>query len=199
MNPFDLPTTHPELYRWVLLPALIFCARILDQSIGTLRLIYVSRSMRGLAAVLGFFEVTIWILAASQVFQHLDSWATILAYGAGFAAGNFIGITIEEKLSLGHVIIRVIPVDETAVLVEQLRAEGHGVTVLDAQGISGPRHILFMVVRRQDIGHVIDVVKQHAPTAFFSVEDTKIVREGTFRPRRSLSLQLLRFLGKKSK
>ena len=73
---------HPWLYTYVLIPMLIFIARICDQSIGTLRFIFISKGYKNLAPILGFFEVIIWILAIRQIFQHLDNVFCYLAYGA---------------------------------------------------------------------------------------------------------------------
>ena len=97
----DILYTEGWWFTWVGLPILIFLARILDQSIGTLRLIFLSKGMKHIAPFLGFFEVIIWLLAVGQIMQHLDNWLCYVAYGAGFAMGNFIGISIEERLSLG--------------------------------------------------------------------------------------------------
>jgi uncharacterized protein YebE (UPF0316 family) len=96
------------VYSWVTVPLLIFSARIIDVSIGTLRVIFLSKGYKKLAPILGFFEVIIWILAVTQVMKHLDNYFNIFAYGAGFATGNYIGLLIDEKLSLGLVMIRII-------------------------------------------------------------------------------------------
>ena len=93
----DFLASDTWFFTWILLPALIFLARILDQSIGTLRLIFLSKGMKYIAPFLGFFEVIIWLLAVGQIMQHLDNWLCYVAYGAGFAMGNFIGITLEER------------------------------------------------------------------------------------------------------
>ena len=95
-------------FQWIILPLLIFLARITDQTIGTLRLIFLSKGYKFIAPFLGFFEVIIWLLAVSQIMKHLDNVMCYVAYGSGFAMGNFIGMAIEQKLSLGSVIIRLI-------------------------------------------------------------------------------------------
>ena len=92
---------HPDLYGWVVLPLLIFVARIMDVSIGTSRVIFVSRGYRVLAAVAGFWEVLIWLLAIGQIMQNLDNPMCYLAYAGGFAMGNYIGITLTNKMSWG--------------------------------------------------------------------------------------------------
>ena len=37
---------NQELFQWLILPLLIFFARICDQSIGTLRLIFLSKGLK---------------------------------------------------------------------------------------------------------------------------------------------------------
>jgi uncharacterized protein YebE (UPF0316 family) len=96
------------LYAWVVLPILIFLARICDVSLGTVRLIFVSRGYKHLAPLVGFFEVLIWIIAISQILGHLSTPTCYLGYAAGYAAGNHVGIVLAETLFLGVVLMRVI-------------------------------------------------------------------------------------------
>ena len=98
----------PEVYAWVVLPILIFFARVTDVTLGTLRIIFISRGKRNVAPVLGFFEVLIWIVAIGQIVQNLTSVTSYLAYAAGFATGNFVGMVIEDRLAIGTLIVRVI-------------------------------------------------------------------------------------------
>ena len=86
-----------DLFSYVLMPLLIFLARICDVSIGTLRIIFVSKGKKNIAPILGFFEVLIWITAISKIMQNLDNYINYIAYAAGFATGNLIGMIIEEK------------------------------------------------------------------------------------------------------
>jgi uncharacterized protein YebE (UPF0316 family) len=82
------------LYTWIVLPLLIFLARVVDVSMGTIRVIFVSRGLKYLAPVVGFFEVLIWLLAIGQIMKNLSSPLCYVAYAGGFAAGNYIGIVI---------------------------------------------------------------------------------------------------------
>jgi uncharacterized protein YebE (UPF0316 family) len=162
------------------MPLLIFVARILDVSVGTLRVIFVSKGYRTLATVLGFFEVLIWIMAMGQIMGDLNNIWYFFSYAAGFATGNFVGITIEKKISLGVVILRVITQKNAEDLVKHLRADNYGVTVLDAEGAEGTVKVIFMVIKRQKLSVVVPIVKQFNPNAFFSIEDVRYVREGIF-------------------
>lgn len=170
----------PEIYAYIILPALIFCARICDVSLGTIRVIFISKGIRYLAPLIGFFEVIIWLLAIGQVMNNLTNVVSYIAYGAGFAAGTYVGMVIEEKISIGLVIVRVITRGEHTGLVGGLRSENFGVTAVDGEGASGPVKVIFMVVKRQDLPRVIGIIRKFSPTAFYSVEEVKSVAEGVF-------------------
>lgn len=159
----------------LLVPVVIFFSRIADVSLGTLRIIYVARSMKGVAAVLGFFEVLIWIIVVAQVMQNMTNWMNYVAYAAGFAAGNYIGIVIENKLKVGTLIYRVITKRDATELISYLRDNGYGATSLDADGAFGRVKIIFTVVRRRNWKFVQDAIETYVPKAFYSVEEIKHV------------------------
>ncbi len=165
---------------WVLLPLGIFCARILDVSIGTVRIILLSRGMKFISPFLGFLEMMIWLLAVRQVILNVANVACLFAFAGGFAMGNYIGIIIEEKLAFGLEVIRVITNKDASELLHYLRSQGYGVTCVDAQGAMGKVNILFMVISRSDQPKVIKIINQINPQAFYSVEDIKHVKEGIF-------------------
>jgi uncharacterized protein YebE (UPF0316 family) len=167
-------------FTWILLPVLIFTARICDVSLGTIRVIFVSRGYRYLAPLLGFFEISIWLLAISQIMRDLNDPSIYLAYAAGFAAGTFVGITLEEKLSLGTVLVRVVTGRDSRNLIDALAGADYGVTTHAAEGAQGPVTIVFTVVSRQDLPHVVGLIKEFNPHAFYSVEDVRHASEGVF-------------------
>ena len=168
-------------WTWVILPFLIFCSRILDQSIGTLRVIFVSKGLKKIAPFLGFFEVIIWLLAVAQVMKHLNNPMSYIAYGAGFATGNYVGILIEEKLSLGTVLIRIVPKKDTSQLIKYLRDQDFGVTVVDAEGAMGSKvKIVFTIIKRKNIFKVISAINEYSSNAFYTIEEIKTVKEGYF-------------------
>ncbi len=170
-----------EIFNWVVLPLLIAIARIMDVTIGTIRLIFVSRGYKYLAPLLGFAEVIIWLMAISQIMQHLDNIMCYIGYGAGFAAGNYIGIILVEKMTLGTVVIRIIPKIDTSDLVQKLRAENYGVTTMTAEGKSGPVQVLFSIVKRKDLQDVLHILNTYNPHAFYTIEEVQTVNEGFFK------------------
>lgn len=185
--------TDSPAFTWIILPLLIFFARIMDVSIGTLRLIFVSKGYKFYAPLLGFFEVVIWLLAIGQIMQHLDNFMCYIAYGLGFATGNFLGIYLDEKLSLGTVLIRVVPRYDTSVLINHLREQNFGASAVDIEGMSGKLKMIFTIVKRKDINDVMKIIREHNPHAFVTIEDVKTAREGYFRipMKRQFSPQVL--------
>lgn len=169
-----------DLFAWVILPLLIFSARICDVSLGTLRVIFISRGFRRIAPVVGFFEVIIWLLAIGQVMQNVENIASYIAYGGGFATGTWVGMAVEERLSLGNVVLRVITQKDAQPLIQDLRGMNMGVTVMDAEGARGPVKVILSVCRRQDLPRVLSSLNRHQPEAFFTVEEVKTVKEGIF-------------------
>lgn len=167
-----------ELFRFVLLPAIIFLARICDVTLDTLRIIYVSRGMKYLAPLIGFFEVLIWLVAITQIFNNLTNPIYYIAYAGGFAMGNFIGILIEEKMAIGTVVIRIITQKDTSELIELLKGDGYGVTYVAAQGAMGPVQIIFTIVKRKAISRVLKMIRKCNPQAFYTIEDVRSVRKG---------------------
>ena len=166
----------------VLIPLFIFAARVIDVSIGTIRIVFISRGLRRLPALLGFVEVLIWLTAITQIMQNMHNPINYIAFAAGFGMGNFVGITIERRLSVGNVAIRVITKKNASDLIGFLQANGYGVTTVDAQGISGPVQVIFTVTRRKAVKEVIDIIKRFNPNAFYTIEDIRFATEQNIFP-----------------
>lgn len=186
-----------DWYSFVILPMIVFLARLADVSIGTMRIIFVSRGKKYLAPVLGFVEVFIWISVVSQIVRGANNVVAYLAYAAGFAVGNYAGMLIEERLAIGTLMIRVILPKDGAALVYRLRAEGYGATYVDAHGANGSVCLIYTVVMRKELSHVVDLIQEIHPRAFFTVEEVRSAQQGIF-PVRSAS-RLDNFLGRQSK
>lgn len=169
---------NTSLFHWVVLPVLIFLARICDVTIGTVRILLLARGHKMFVPFLGFVEVMIWLLAVRQVLFGMDNFITYIAFAGGFAMGNFVGMIIEERLAVGLEAIRVITRKDASELFEHLKEKGYGVTSIDAQGATGKVNILFMIVDRSEHRKIISIIKRFNPKAFYSIEDVKAVGEG---------------------
>lgn len=173
---------------WVLvgLPLLIFTARLTDVTLGTVRIIFVSRGLRKVAPLVGFFEILVWLVAISQVLQHLDKPLNLVAYAAGFATGTYCGILLEGKLGLGLLALRVITEEDASELTEELRGARFGVTSFAARGVRGRVRLLFTILQRSDLERALEIVRRRHPRAFVSVSDVRAASEGFIAERRPM-------------
>ncbi|NLX18468.1 MAG: DUF2179 domain-containing protein [Desulfobulbus sp.] len=171
---------NSSVFTWVIVPALICIARITDVSLGTLRIIFISRGMKLLAPLVGFFEILIWLIAISQVMNNLDNIAHFFSYAVGFSLGNYLGIHLEEKLAMGKNVITIVTPDDASLLINFLREKGFSVTVVDGEGAKGAVHVLFTVIRRSELHLVVSIIKRFHPKAFYTVEDIRFVAGGVF-------------------
>ena len=172
--------SYSDLFVWVIIPLLIFIARVCDVTLGTVRVIFVSKGFKYIAPVIGFFEVLIWLLAIGQIMNNLTNPVCYIAYAGGFATGNFVGIIVAEKLSLGNVILRVIIQKDVVDLIQSLSAEKYGVTSVEGTGAQGKVNIIFTIIPRKQVIRVIEIVKKFSPSAFYTIEDISFVEEGIF-------------------
>lgn len=77
----------------------IIIARITDVALGTLRTVFVVQGRRGIAWIVGFFEILIWVVVVSKVIASLTEPVYAFAYALGYATGNYVGITLEGWLA----------------------------------------------------------------------------------------------------
>jgi uncharacterized protein YebE (UPF0316 family) len=179
------------------LPFLVFFARILDVSLGTLRIIFISKGKRLLPPLLGFVEVFVWIVVVGQLVQNVSNLVGYLAYAAGFATGTYVGMLIEKRLAIGTLIVRAIIPREADDLVQSLSDAGYGVTVFDAQGATGPVKVIDTVINRKEMDDIVRRLHTRHPNIFYTVEEARAASQGVFH--RSQSRQLLDHLGLKGK
>jgi len=176
----------PEIYAWVILPLLIFLARVCDVSLETIRVIYISKGIKYLAPIIAFFEIVIWLLAMEAIMNDLANVPNFLAFAFGFAAGTYIGLVIEEKLSIGKVIMRIVTTEESNDdIFRFLQSEHYGATTMDARGARGSVKMIITLVNRVDVPRIREHIEKTNPDAFFSIEDVRYVNQGVFRPKTS--------------
>lgn len=161
---------HSSSFDFLVLPLMIFCLRICDMTLDTLRIIFMTKGLKRLAPIIGFFEVLIWIIAITRIMQNLNSWVCYVAYAGGFATGNYVGMLVDEKLAIGHELIRAITKKDASKLADALRADGYGVTTVNATGMQGEVGIVYIVTNRRNQKHVIQIIQQYNPNAFVTIQ-----------------------------
>jgi len=157
----------------LLVMTFIFFARVLDVSIGTVRIIMISRGLKFIAPLLGFVEVLVWLTAISWALKTMSSYYSYLIYAAGFATGNYAGMILEEKLAIGYQTIRVITTFKATKLPELLRKYGFSITELDGRGMDGEVTFIYTVVAKKDVKQVLELINKFHPKAFITIEDVR--------------------------
>lgn len=181
-----IPMETFDWYAWVILPLIVFFARLVDVTLGTMRIIFLSRGRKFLAPALGFVEVFIWITVVSQIVGGAqNNLLAYFAYAAGFAVGNYFGMVLEDKLAIGTLVIRVILPKDGNSLIGRLREEGYGVTFVEGHGASGAVILIYTIVMRKELEQVVNIIHEVSPRAFFTVEELRSVQQGIFPVRAS--------------
>lgn len=160
---------------WVVIPLLIFLARLTDVSLATLRHILIFRGLKKIVPLFAFIEVLIWLLAISQVMNNLDNIACFLAFAFGFSAGTYVGMAIEERLALGYQLVRIIAPENVTTIAKKLSEEGYGVTTVDANGARGAVGVVIAISERKRLPKLIALLDKLDPSPFYTVEDVRSV------------------------
>lgn len=164
---------------WVL-PFIIFFGRIIDVSLGTIRIVLVSRGARHIAPFVGFVEIFIWIVVIAQVLQHANGWLAYFSYAAGYAAGTYVGLLLEGKIGFGYAKLRLITKQSGAGLILELNHKGFGATMIKGEGAVYKVNIVESVVRRNNIKRVEKIMENYDPNAFVTTEDVRTRYKGIF-------------------
>lgn len=152
--------------------AFIFVLRALDVGMATVRIVLLARGRKTTAALIGFFEALIWVLAVARVLSALDDPARMIAFAAGFAAGTYFGSIVEEWLAIGQSMVRIVTPANVTPIAPLLRAQGFGATVVNGDGMNGEVQVTFTVLPRKSLTKVLDMVKEITPDAYVTVDNT---------------------------
>ncbi len=163
---------------------LIFCLRLIDVSMGTVRMLMAVRGRRLLAGLIGFFEVTIFLVAISQVITNIGNWWNVVAYAAGFATGTIVGMTIENKLAIGLAEVSIISMGKGTEIAEALREDGYGATEFLGVGQKNVVDMVRAVVRRREVPAVMAITSASDDQAFITVQDMQSAYRGRWRLRK---------------
>jgi uncharacterized protein YebE (UPF0316 family) len=160
---------------------LIFTLRVSDMTLDTLRVLFVMRGKKQIAWVLGFFQSAIFVLAIGKVLTQVNNPLNIIGYAAGFATGNVVGMIIEERIAIGHILINIISPTRGSAIVTHLRQNGYAVTELSGRGKDGMVSMIHCSVLRKQVDAVHELVNEIDPEAFITAEDVRPIRRGFWR------------------
>ncbi len=165
---------------------MIFFGRIIDVTLGTLRIIFVSKGERYKAPLIGFFEVFIWVVVISQILSRANDMTAYLSYAAGYATGNFIGILIEQRIAFGIVLCRIYTNKNGLDVIRLLKECGHGATLVHGTGSVDKVDIIETVIERKEMKGIAQKLTQFDPNLFYVIEDVRTKQNGIFYKRPSI-------------
>jgi uncharacterized protein YebE (UPF0316 family) len=157
---------------------LIFGLSLVQVSVGTLRMIVVTREKHAWAAALGFVEVTLWLTAASQVFSDLNTVWNVISYSCGYTVGTIVGMWLERWLAMGHIDIHIVSLAKGLEIAQKVRQAGYGATQLAAQGRSGPVQLIEVVAARKQVADILHLVNEVDAASFVTIQDARQVVQG---------------------
>ncbi|MDY9918822.1 putative protein YebE [Proteiniphilum saccharofermentans] len=174
-----------DVYPW-LLPFIIFFGRIIDVTLGTLRIIFVSKGAKNIAPIIGFVEVFIWIVIISQILVRANDIVSYLSYAAGYATGNYVGILIENRIAYGILLCRIYTQKNGKELVQMLNQVNFGATMTHGTGSTNEVDIIETVVDRKEMKTLALMLTQFDSNIFYVVEDVRTKKNGIFPKRKTI-------------
>lgn len=178
---FDFLDTYPYL-----LPVLIFFGRICDVTLGTMRIIFVSKGEKYKAPIIGFVEVFIWVVVISQILSRANDLVAYLSYAAGYATGNYVGILLEQRIAYGIVLCRVYTKKNGMKLVQLLNEMNYGATLMQGTGSTQKVDIIETVIDRKEMKSMEKILTEFDQNIFYVVEDVRNKQNGIFRKRKTI-------------
>ena len=168
------------------MPLLIMISRIIDVSMGTIRMILIAKGYKLYAPIIGFFEVIIWLLAIREIMNNLTNWTAYVAYGLGFSLGTYIGMVLEEKLISGKIMVRVVEPKGTDNLTSILRENFKHVTSVKGEGTKKSEVVItFTIIDRKRLSEIIKIIQENNPRAFYTIENIKLAKQNDIIPEKS--------------
>lgn len=159
---------------------LIFIAKCADVTLATVRTIFVVKGKKKLAFFVGIFEILIYLFAMDKVLGDMGDALKVISYALGFATGNVVGITLEEKLAIGLITAQIFTGKDVDEFADYLRHNGFGVTVIEGRGREGIKYILQVVLDRKHLSNFQKTIDKYDTKAFVAVSDIKKVTGGYF-------------------
>jgi len=159
----------------------IFILRVVDMTLNTLRFLLAIRGRKFWGWILGFTQAIIFVTALSEVFANMESGLSLLGYASGYATGTLLGISIEEKLAIGFIHLRIISPTRGMAIAEKLREEGYGATEVPGRGRDGTVSVIEASVRRREVDKVEQIIKDIDDSAMVTAEELRPLRRGYWR------------------
>lgn len=159
----------------------IFFARLIDVSLGTFRTINTVKGRDLAASLIGIVEITVWFLVVKEALNtDNNSIWIVFSYALGFSVGTYIGGKISKIFIKSNLEVQVVLSNKNDKIVEKIREEGYGVTVIEVKGNNDSKYMLYIQIRNNSLEKLKNIVRKLDNKAFIVVNDTKYVENGYF-------------------
>ena len=166
----------------ILIGILVFFARVFDVSLGTLRTISIVQGRTKIPFLLGFVEISMWLLVLSTVLNRVMNTPLLgIFYALGFSTGNVVGILLEKRISFGKSVLHIITPQNGEKMVKIIRESGYAVTTFQGEGKNGPVTELCIICQRKDLGKILRLVQPIEKNVFYFTEQVSNASK-IFRP-----------------
>jgi uncharacterized protein YebE (UPF0316 family) len=157
---------------------LVFLLRVTDVSLGTMRTVYILQGRRLRAAIIGFFEVLIWIFVVSQVVAAISDWILMIGYAGGFATGTWTGLWLENRFAIGFAQLRIISRHRGEEIAARLWEENFGASIVHGHGRDGEIDLIFSIVQRRNVHKCVEIANTIDKDCFVSISDSRYLFRG---------------------
>ena len=159
---------------------MVFCARIIDTSLATIRTVMVVRDKILMAVLIAFFEVFVWFLIVREALNSAESaiWIAI-AYSAGYAAGVFVGMRITDKFITTNISVNIV-VNQKKDIINALVENNFAVSVSKIKGkdLISNKYMIFVATTNKRLPLLRKLVTEIDDHAFLVVSENKQVLGG---------------------
>ena len=160
---------------------LVFCSRIVDVSLGTIRTTIVVKGKNVLGSLIGFIEITVWFVVVEQILNSTENniWI-ILAYALGFSVGTYIGGKLTSVLFKIKLSVQIITAYKSQELIDCLRENGFAVAVINVNSLKNKKYLFFLEIDSNHLNELRRIIEIYDPKAFYTVSETLLVKNGYF-------------------
>ena len=159
----------------------IFVARLVDVSLGTFRTINTVKGKNFVASLIGMVEITVWFLVVKEALNtHNNSYWIVFSYALGFSVGTYIGGIIADMFIKSNYEVQVILTSKNNELLEALRNNGYGLTILEAQGNNNSKYMLYIQIKNKSLNRLRNLIRKYDSKAIIAVNETKYIENGYY-------------------
>lgn len=164
----------------VILCLMVFCARIIDTSLATVRTVMVVRDKVLYAVIIAFFEVFVWFLIVREALNSEETALLIaIAYSAGYATGVLVGMKITDHFITTNVSVNIV-VNQKKDIINTLIENNFAVSVSKVKGkdLISNKYMIFVATTNKRLSLLRKLVTEIDDHAFIVVSENKQVVGG---------------------